>query len=29
MIKMGIIIGVISVVLGYLTLFTAGYLHII
>ena len=29
MIKIGIIIGVISVVLGYLTLFAAGSLHIV
>ena len=29
MIKVGIIIGAISIVLGYLVLFTAGYLHIV
>ena len=29
MIRMGVIIGSISVVLGYLTLFAAGYLHIV
>ena len=29
MIKMGVIIGTISIVLGYLVLFAAGYLHIV